>query len=211
MKKFFEALEGASLMAVCIVLSPLLRPWYSGWGCTEEETRMKLPGDELVPEPRGGYTQAIGINAPAASVWPWVAQTGQGKGGFYSYELLENIVGCDIHNIERVLPEFQDVKPGDGMILHPKIPALSIVIVDYGRTLVAEGKVDDTNSNNWIFHVVGEGGSSRLISRWTFQYEPKLLNRILYNGFIEPIASVMQRKQLKTIKRLAETKGLSRA
>jgi hypothetical protein len=91
--KIAEALAGAFLIAICVVFRPLLRPWYSRWGATTVEVTMDLPGDEHLAHRRGGYTQAISIRAQAGSVWPWLVQVGQDKGGFYSYELLENMVG----------------------------------------------------------------------------------------------------------------------
>ena len=166
---------------------------------------MKLPGDELVPLRRGGYTQAIGIRAAAGSVWPWVAQTGQGRGGYYSYEVLENLVGCDIHNADRILPQYQDIKDGDAIIMHPKAPALPVVFVEPGKTLVCGGRQDENTANIWTFYIVSKDGVTRLISRWSFQYRPVLLNRIIYDWLIEPVAAVMQRKMLLTIKQLAET------
>jgi len=204
MKKLVEALSAAVIIAACVILRPLLRSWYSRWGATGDETTMKLPGDEFVPHPRGGYTQAIGIKAPAASVWPWVAQTGQGRGGYYSYELLENIVGCDIHNADRILPEYQDIKVGDSIVMHPKAPVLPVQIVESGRALVCGGKQDKDTSNIWIFYIYSKDGITRLISRWSFQYKPVLINRIAYEFLIEPIAAVMQRKMLMTIKQLVE-------
>lgn len=206
MKTFFEALGAACLMGLCIVLRPVFRPWYSHWGTTPAERTMQLSGDELVPEPRGGYTQAITINAPAEAVWPWIAQVGQGKGGFYSYEVLENLVGCNIHNVERILPKFQDVKQGDAIVMHPKMPGIPIATVEKPTLLVAGGAQDEFSGNNWIFFIRELDGVSRLITRWFFQYKPSFLAKLGYNWFLEPIASVMQRKMLKTIKRLAETK-----
>jgi len=205
MKKLFEAIGAVGIIAACVLLRPLFRPWYSKWGTIGGESTMVLPGDELVPEHVGGYTQSIGIRAPASSIWPWVAQVGQGKGGFYSYELLENLVGCNIHNVHRVLPEFQDVKPGDFIIMHPRIPGIPVVNVEPGVTLVAGGKQDKFTANNWIFHIYQKDGSTRLITRWSFRYKPALVNRIAYDWLIEPIAAVMQRKMLLTIKQLAES------
>lgn len=203
MNKFFEAIEGASLIAVCVVLRPLMRPWYSGSGATGEETRMKLPGDDIVPEHNGGYTQAISIQAPPENVWPWIAQVGQGKGGFYSYEVLENVVGCKIHNAGRILPEYQDVKVGDGVKLHPAM-AIPVTVVEPGRALACGGRQDENIANNWVFYLKPEKGASRLITRWFFQYKPVFGNRVMYSWLVEPISAVMQRKMLKTIKKLAE-------
>ncbi len=196
------------ILAACIVLRPLFRPWYSRWGATEEECVVDLPGDEIVPHPRGGYTQAISIRASADSVWPWVAQVGQGKGGFYSYELLENLVGCNIHNASCIIPEYQDIKVGDEIVMHPRAPVIPVVIVEPGKTLVGGGRQDEDTANIWIFYIMQKDGLTRLISRWAFQYKPIFLNRIVY-WLLEPIAAVMQRKMLLTMKQLAEANAAS--
>ena len=134
-----ESLAGAAYMAAAIVLRPLFLPRLRRWGATVDELRRALPGDELVPQSRAGYTQAITIHAPVAAVWPWLAQMGQGRGGFYSYEGLENLVGCDIHNADRILPEFQELKEGDGIRLHPSIPALPVAVLEPQRALLLHG------------------------------------------------------------------------
>ena len=91
------ALFGAEALAGLLVAAPALRRWYNTWGATEEEVEQALPGDELVPEPKLGYTRALTVRAPAGQVWPWLAQMGQGRGGLYSYDWLENLVGCAGH------------------------------------------------------------------------------------------------------------------
>jgi hypothetical protein len=68
----------------------LLRPWYLRWGATDDELRKTWPGDELVEHP-GHCTRAITIHASATSIWPWILQIGQDRGGFYSYTWLENL------------------------------------------------------------------------------------------------------------------------
>jgi len=74
---------------------------------------MHLPGDEYIAKAKGELTQAITIRASAADIWPWIAQIGQGRGGLYSYEFLENLVGCNIHNADRIIPELQNLNIGD--------------------------------------------------------------------------------------------------
>jgi len=96
-----EGMGGAILLGVHLVLGPILRPWRIKWGATDDEIRRTLPGDELVPQPQWSYTQAITIRASATEVWPWLVQIGQGRGGFYSYEWLENLVGCDTPPAQR--------------------------------------------------------------------------------------------------------------
>jgi hypothetical protein len=204
LSKIVDAVEGALLIAACILLKPIFRPWYSKWGTTEAELTLAFPGDEYVPQPRGGYTQAISITASGEKVWPWLVQIGQDKGGFYSYELLENMVGCDIHNADQVIPEYQSIKVGDSIIMHPKAPVIPVVIVEPARALVYGGRQDEHTGNIWIFFLEREYQRTRLIVRWSLDYKPRLLNKIAYNWILEPIAAVMQRKMLLTIKRLAE-------
>jgi hypothetical protein len=203
--KLEEAVAGVCLIAACVIFRPLFRTWYSRWGATGDEFNQVLPGDEYVSRSRGGYTQAIDIKASHYSVWPWVVQIGQDKAGFYSYELLENIIGCNIHNADRILTEYQDIKVGDRLIMHPKAPLVPVIIINPGETLVYGGKQDENTANVWVFDLKEEEGITRLVSRWSFTYKPGLLNIIIYNCLIEPIAAVMQRKMLLGIKKRAET------
>ena len=91
----------------------LFHPVYVHWGTTRAERLMTLPGDALVPDARYRVDHGITIRAPADSVWPWLVQLGQDRGGFYSYAWLERLVGDDIHNADRIHPEWQQLKPGD--------------------------------------------------------------------------------------------------
>jgi hypothetical protein len=58
------------------------------------------------------------VNAPVEAVWPWLAQIGQDRGGFYSYEWLENLAGCRMHNADAIHPEWQQRAIGDVVKLH---------------------------------------------------------------------------------------------
>jgi hypothetical protein len=142
-----ETLTGIFLIAGCVLLRPIFRPWYSKWGTSSIELNRRLPGGEYISRLRGGYTQAIGISVPASSVWPWIVQIGQDKAGFYSYELLENLIGCNIHNANRILMEYQDIKVGDGLIMHPKAPTVPVVIIEPEQSLVYGGKQDENTAN----------------------------------------------------------------
>jgi hypothetical protein len=68
------------------------RPRINQWGATDQEHQATWPGDELVAQPSFVWTNAITIRAHAAQVWPWLVQLGQGRGGLYSYDWLENLV-----------------------------------------------------------------------------------------------------------------------
>jgi hypothetical protein len=76
------------------------------WGATDQESEGSLPGDNLIANPGLTTTRAITVRASADRVWPWIAQLGQGRGGFYSYDFLENLVGCDIHSAERIVARY---------------------------------------------------------------------------------------------------------
>ncbi|MFL5562716.1 MAG: hypothetical protein ACJ79K_14695 [Gemmatimonadaceae bacterium] len=101
----------AFLAYVCGMI--VLRPWHTRWGVSDDERAMQLPGDELVYDAHYRLDHAITIDAPADSVWPWLAQIGQDRAGFYSYDRLERLIGDDIHNADRIHPEWQDRRVGD--------------------------------------------------------------------------------------------------
>src|ERR1700733_2875779 len=118
----------------------VVRPWHLRWGATGRESRESLPGDDLIADPDLTATRAIPIRAAAGQVWPWIAQLGQGRGGFYSYDYLENLVGCDLHNADKVVPEWQSIAVGDALRLHPDV-ALRVAAVDPGAALVLRGGI----------------------------------------------------------------------
>ena len=131
MKKLFsahdvvEGIGGAALIGIHILLFPFLRGYRSRWGTTSEEASANLPGDELVPNPMLRMNWGITINAPIEAVWPWVVQIGQGRGGFYSYQFLENIVGCKVYNADRILPEHQHLPLETGVSLADGMPTMN--------------------------------------------------------------------------------------
>jgi hypothetical protein len=114
----------------------LARPWHLSWGATDQEFGDPLPGDELIANPDITATRAITIRASADQVWPWIAQLGQGRGGFYDF--LENLVGADIHSADRIVPELQDIEVGDEVLLGPKF-GYDIALLERGRSLVLRG------------------------------------------------------------------------
>lgn len=93
----------------------VFHPWQERWGATDEELVASLPGDYLIAEPAGQVTRAIEIAAPPEAVWPWVIQLGADRGGFYSYDWLENLFRLGIHSADRIVPEWQERAGGDLM------------------------------------------------------------------------------------------------
>jgi hypothetical protein len=220
LKNAVEGIQGAAFM-VFALLTPFLRPWRTRWGATDAEVKRKLPGDELMPHPKWGFTHAVTIKAPVAKVWPWIVQMGQGRGGFYSYEFLENLVGCDIHNADRIIPEFQNLKVGENIKLHPKAPVpVAIVAPNHALVLHYEAETPTTCGTRleeptqqkpfstnwmWVLEKVDER-TTRHISRWSGDYGPGMKNRLSYGPcFMEPIEFAMSRKMLLGIKKRAES------
>jgi len=113
----------ASLGALLLAFFFVVRPWYSSWGADEALQRSRLPGDSLLWQGASRETRAILIRKPAGQVWPWVAQIGQDRGGFYSYAILENLVGCHMQNLDYLIPALQYWKEGDKLWMYPPTDA----------------------------------------------------------------------------------------
>ena len=132
----FDNLGGALRIAGNLISQPITRSHYRFWGATQKDRQRTLPGDERVPAPIVFTTLAVTIDAPARDVWPWVAQLGQERGGMYSYELLENLVRCQMHNANRIVPEWE-MKVGDQMRMGPPgYPVNQVVALERGRWLL---------------------------------------------------------------------------
>ena len=177
------------------------------WGATGQECDASLPGDDLIANPDLTATRAIAVATSADRVWPWIAQLGQGRGGFYSYDFLENLAGCDIHSADRVVAEWQDLKIGDEIRLAPAV-GLEVAAVQPGRSLVLRGGVPAGESAPpydftwaWILHDERDG-TTRLIVRERYAYTrwwaPFLVEPV------EAVSFVMTQKMLRGIRDRAE-------
>ena len=185
-------------VALGVVYVRFLRSPILNWGATSAETDARLPGDELLADPDTVATRAIDINAPASAVWPWIAQMGPSpRGGAYTYDWIENLLGLNMHSVDHVLPEFQNPKIGD--------------TIGYGSNRMRLERVEPervlawrSEDANWVWTFVLEGGdgSTRLISRNRFRL-PSRVSRI---GMLpmEPGSLVMERRMLNGIKHRAE-------
>ena len=103
----------------------MLRPWHLRWGAKPEDEQRGLAGDDFLPEDGTQILNAVTIDAPVEAVWPWLAQLGQDRAGFYSYEGLENLAGCEMRNADRIHPEWQHRELGDIVHLHGSQPAVT--------------------------------------------------------------------------------------
>ena len=215
LNNIWETVCGGAFVLGLFIL-PFLRSKYRTWGSTEEELNRELPGDELVKDVKGWYNHAITINAAPADVWPWIVQLGQNKGGFYSYELMENIVGSKIHNADNIVPEFQNTLVGDKVMMTPKAAPYIVAAIEPDQSFVLRLRVNlqtqETVDNNqplpdkyqdssWLFFLEETAeGATRLISRSRNDWNHSKTNTFIYSIF-GVISQVMDRKMLKGIKR----------
>jgi len=193
-----SGLKVGSIAAAALVYRCLLRRRIMNWGATDAEVDARLPGDELLEHADGVATRAITVDAAASAVWPWIAQMGPlPRGGAYTYDWIENLLGLDMHSADRVLPDYQHPQVGDTL--------------GYGKNRMRFERVEPrrvlatrSEDGNWVWSFVLEeqDGRTRLISRNRFRL-PSLTARI---GMLpmEPASLVMERKMLHGIKQRAE-------
>jgi hypothetical protein len=120
-----------------------------------------MPGDDIVPQASFSATRAITIDAPPAAVWPWLAQLGFGRAGFYSYDLFDNAARP---SAERILPECQDIEVGDWVPMAATVnetTAFKIAGLEKGEWMLW------TKPNStWAWKLVPlPGGRTRLLTR----------------------------------------------
>lgn len=207
MKKYLDAATGAVLIGLNVAFGPLLHRWRTRWHATKDEIQGSLPGDELVKAPTWTYTHAITILAPRAAVWPWLVQIGQDRGGFFSYEVLENVAGCGIRNVLQLRADLQDLHVGDKVRLHASGFGPTVSILDPERALVLGGSADAGGSQaTWGFYLEQtDDGETRLIERGRHKAGRGITAKLGFGPYlIDPVGFVMSRKMLRTIKRLAE-------
>jgi hypothetical protein len=185
--------------ACCVLYRLALRRPILTWGATEAEATARLAGDELLEEADGVSTRAVDIHAPASAVWPWLAQMGPSpRGGAYTYDWIENLLGLDMHSTDRVLAEFQNPEIGETIGFGANQMRLERVEPEHVLTWRSQDR-------NWVwtFVLTEHDGSTRLISRNRFRL-PTLLARI---GMLpmEPGSLVMERRMLLGVRQRAES------
>lgn len=172
------------------------------WGATAEEARRRLPGDELLEDADIVSTRAITIDAPPSAVWPWLVQMGPGRGGAYTYDWIENLLGLDMHSTDRVHPEWQGLAVGDVIPMRGEgLPGMRVELLEPERAFVTRS---EDAAWVWSFVLDARDGRTRLLSRNRIAvHEPTLADR-LGMAVMEPGSLVMERKMLLGIRERAE-------
>jgi len=198
--RFFAGL--ALLVAILGVTFFFLPRYTQTWGATAEEIARSLPGDDLMSEPGLIWTHGITIHARPEVVWPWIAQIGDDRGGFYSYTFIEKLIGGrDLYNnANRIMPEFQNPGPGEGMI-EDFLVVREVVPGEYLLANLA-GMPDVGITWLWSLHPAG-GDDTRLIVRNRIKMPPEMDSpAILYA--IDVGGFVMERRMITGIRDRAE-------
>lgn len=195
----------------------LFRKRLRNLGATSHERRATLPGDELVPGAKSASTMAITIDAPPSAVWPWLVQMGCDRGGFYSWDRLDNGGRPSATGIH---PEWQAVAVGDRVSCTPDghwwfeverlEPDRMLVLpssIDLGRKEPFEPSARRPrfgSDGTWAF-VLDElpNGKTRLVVRANGVVRPRMLGAANLL-FWDPVHVVMQTRQLHNLKRRAE-------
>jgi hypothetical protein len=213
------AIAGAGVAATGVGVWAALRPRVVAWGASCDEVVRPLPGDDLVANPLYVTTRGLTVKAPAAAVWPWLVQLGQNRGGFYTYDVLENLMGLDVHSADAIRPEWQDLHVGeDHVTLDPdEYLKMTIAVLEPERAFVirsgAPGETPQAPGSffkgelawTWGFYLMPvDEGSSRLLVRNRAAWADTTTARLAKLALVEPVHFLMEERMLRGIRDRAE-------
>ncbi len=210
--------------AFTLVVSTFLvhvRPWYLRWGATDADVARALPGDAIIPNAISQQTRAITINAPVERVWPWLAQLGQDRGGFYSFDLLENALGARMPTDDVLRANRQAWTLGDRLWMYPPERAggtgfATLRVYVPGRALgfatrAVGTRIRELEDGSWSFVLEPVGsGVTRLLIRGRFAPGRPAAGVAFDRLIFEPMHFFMERRMMLGLKELAEQRTRSR-
>jgi hypothetical protein len=206
-------LSAGFVLLLYVATATLLFPWHRTWGSTREELLMALPGDPPSRNLALEIQHAVTVEAPPEQVWPWLAQLGQDRAGFYSYDWLERAFGADVHNVHEVRPDWQTRRVGDFVRATQPNYLGGVFGEDLGWRIVALEPPRAMVLDHWGAFVLRpiEKGHTRFIIRSTISHEristwASALNMLTF----ELPHFIMERRMMLTIKALAEKPLLDR-
>src|SRR4030042_2029671 len=175
-----------------------------GWGATGAETKRPMPGDDEVKRPMSVSTNAVTIRARAADIWPWLVQMGYRRGGMYSYDRTDRLLGIlDAPSSNRIIPEFQHLEVGD-VIPMGKPPSWPVKAIEPNRLLLIVIRESGVEVS-WCFMLDEiSDRQTRLVLRIRYNVAMTPLSRVAF-AVIYPGQFLMVRKMLLGIKQRAES------
>lgn len=196
-----------------------VRPRLLHWGATDEEVAGLFPGSDVVPGGRRGATMAITIDAPPDQVWPWLVQLGGDRGGWYSWDHLDN---GGRPSAREVHPEWQNLTLGDYVKYWTRrrgpVDAWQVAVLDPNRFLGLHGLSDlrgrsldpkqprpsAYTEGLWGFRLNAlPDGRTRLVIGGYEVFRPRWLER--YSSWLSPLVVwIMQARMLAVLKRNVE-------
>jgi proline iminopeptidase len=206
--------------AAAVVYGRFVRPRLVRWGATDEEVSGPFPGADLVPDGERSGAMAVTIDAPPEQVWPWLVQMGWDRGGWYSWDHLDN---AGRPSAREVHPEWQDIRPGDQLKYWAPgagpLDAYKVARVEPNRFLGLYGLIDlrggtlDPGQPRpsayleglWGFQLKElPGGRTRLVVSGYQAGRPRWVARLVYSGIFPPVVWIMQARMLAVLKRNIE-------
>jgi hypothetical protein len=182
------------LLALSYVL--VIRPWHLHWGATASEAARPMPGDSLIPDPSLNATRGITIAARPEQIWPWLIQMGPGRGGWYSYDRLDN---RGRPSADSVVPAWQvPLRPGDSLGVGPG-PRFQVMAIAANEYLVLGPQI------SWTFALYPQpDGTTRLVERLRARYHWGSVRGALFAAVLDLGDFIMMRKQLLTLRERIE-------
>jgi hypothetical protein len=180
-----------------------LRPQMRKWGTRLGESQRRLPGDELIPKPNFSMTHAVNIDAPPEAVWPWIAQMGRERTGYYGLDLLANQGIPSVTFIRQDLPA-----PEVGMNMDGGYRIIEMepnrAFLFGGFSLQQPPGVTRDLTALYLLERRNDGSTRLLIRQRGFSYG---MLGPLFNAVYEIVYFFGSRQQIDILKRYAENMG----
>jgi hypothetical protein len=196
-----------------------MRPRLMRWGATDEEVAAPYPGADLVPDSKRAATMAVTIEVPPEQVWPWLVQMGGDRGGWYSWDRLDN---GGRPSADEVHAEWQDLALGDYVKYWTRsgpVDAWEVAALEPNRFLGLRGLTDLRGRNLdpsqprptayieglWGFQLKElPGGRARLVIGGYQAFRPRWIERFVVSWLYIPVVWIMQARMLVVLKRNIE-------
>ena len=191
------------ILAVAVLYWFPIRRWMSRWGATASDLARVMAGDGLLVDPTYSGTTVVVVDAAPEHIWPWLVQIGYQRGGLYSYDWLDRLVGyLDRPSATCILPQFQHLAVGDEIPLG-RGPGWPVAILEPNRALVLDMR--NLGAFDWVWQFglyAMDEKRTRLVSRSRVRTRTTWAR--LFTYAIEPAGFLMTRRMLLGLKWRAE-------